>query len=137
MELLRQGGDAVEAALAYGRSELGPCTQTSSDEELLADALSLLAYDEPATSPCGQLLLESQRRALAEQLNGALLRIQGRLEQPMLERAYRQACAVMQELQHGGHARAVGLDVRAMVFGQLEAASAASHANAVSSTMTE
>lgn len=68
-------GSGFEAALAYGRAELGPGSKDEQDEELLSDALSLLAYADPATSPCGHLLRESYRAELAEELNGALLKV--------------------------------------------------------------
>lgn len=84
VELVRRAGSgsssssasgSVEEALAYGRSELGPRLQGPQDEELLSDALSLLAYADPAASPCGHLLRESSRAELAEELNGALLKV--------------------------------------------------------------
>jgi hypothetical protein len=64
-----------KAALAYGRAELRPWSKCDQDEELLADAMTLLAYDDPAASPCGHLLRESYRADLAEDLNGALLKV--------------------------------------------------------------
>lgn len=72
-------GIGFEAALVYGRAELGPGSKSQQDEELLSDALSLLAYSDPAASPCGHLLRESYRAELAEELNGALLKV--RLQQ--------------------------------------------------------
>jgi hypothetical protein len=71
-------GSGFEAALAYGRAELGPGSKSDQDEELLSDALSLLAYADPAASPCGHLLRESFRADLAEDLNGALLKVRCR-----------------------------------------------------------
>jgi hypothetical protein len=69
------GGGGFEAALAYGRAELGPGSKSPEEEELLSDALSLLAYADPAASPCGHLLRPGQRLQLAEELNGALLQV--------------------------------------------------------------
>jgi hypothetical protein len=69
------GGGGFEAALAYGRSELGPGIKSPDEEELLSDALSLLAYADPAASPSGHLLRPGQRLQLAEELNGALLQV--------------------------------------------------------------
>jgi hypothetical protein len=63
------------AALAYGRAELGTAAKTEADKELLSDALSLLAYADPGASPCGYLLRETYRADLAEDLNGALLKV--------------------------------------------------------------
>jgi hypothetical protein len=69
------GVGGFEAALAYGRAELGPGSKSPDEEELLSDALSLLAYADPAASPCGHLLRVGQRLQLAEELNGALLQV--------------------------------------------------------------
>lgn len=44
-------------ALQFGRAQLGPAATTLEDEELLSDAVSLLAYGDPEASPCGALLL--------------------------------------------------------------------------------
>ena len=63
-ELLRRGGPSsssggggTEAALAYGRSTLSAHRPRGpAEEELLSDALSLLAYEQPEVSPCGHLM---------------------------------------------------------------------------------
>jgi hypothetical protein len=52
-----------------------PGSKSPEEEELLSDALSLLAYADPAASPCGHLLRPGQRLQLAEELNGALLQV--------------------------------------------------------------
>lgn len=62
VELVAAG--RVDAALAYGRCELGAAPPGPADEDLFADALSLLAYDDPAASPCGRLLSPAHRRVL-------------------------------------------------------------------------
>ena len=51
---VRQRDD--EAAMAFGRSVLVKAASTGEDQELLQDALSLLGYNDPASSPCGNLL---------------------------------------------------------------------------------
>ena len=45
-----------EGAMAFGRAVLVREARSDEDMELLQDALSLLGYDDPATSPCGNLL---------------------------------------------------------------------------------
>ena len=54
-----------------------PSTPSTSEEEeeLLGDALTLLAYDDPRTGPEGHLLHEARRTALAEELNGAIMQV--------------------------------------------------------------
>lgn len=107
-------GIGFEAALAYGRAELGPGSKSQQDEELLSDALSLLAYSNPAASPCGHLLRESYRAELAEELNGALLKVRGSSGKPLLECTYRQAFALVEELKRTGVPAALVLDVASL-----------------------
>lgn len=45
-----------QAMLEFGRAQLGPAAAGPEDEELLSDAVSLLAYADPESSPCGNLL---------------------------------------------------------------------------------
>ena len=45
-----------EGAMAYGRAVLVHAIAGPEDAELLQDALSLLGYEDPSTSPCGALL---------------------------------------------------------------------------------
>jgi hypothetical protein len=45
-----------QAVLEFGRAQLGPAAAGPEDEELLSDAVSLLAYADPEASPCGNLL---------------------------------------------------------------------------------
>lgn len=42
--------------MVFGRTVLVKAATTGEDQELLQDALSLLGYDDPASSPCGNLL---------------------------------------------------------------------------------
>ncbi|KAF6266424.1 hypothetical protein COO60DRAFT_452801 [Scenedesmus sp. NREL 46B-D3] len=102
------------AALAYGRAELGPGSKSPDEEELLADALSLLAYADPGASPCGHLLRPGQRLQLAQELNGALLQARGMSAQPLLESYYRQAVVLLDELKRLGVPSALVLDVPAL-----------------------
>lgn len=73
VEQLRPGAAGPEAALLYGRSELGPAAKGTPEDELFIDALSLLAYSDPAASPAGHLLHQKHRQQLAEQLNDAIM----------------------------------------------------------------
>ena len=45
-----------EGAMAFGSLVLVKAAETDEDRELLEDALSLLGYEDPASSPCGSLL---------------------------------------------------------------------------------
>jgi len=119
-ELLRPGGAAaVEAALTYGRLVLAPHSpKGSDDEELLSDALSLLAYERPAESPCGHLLSQAARASLAESLNSAILAARGMPAVSPLERIYQQACVAIQELRTANDTRAALLDVRKLCLQQ-------------------
>ncbi|KAK9909014.1 hypothetical protein WJX75_006058 [Coccomyxa subellipsoidea] len=84
MELVRQRDD--EAAMAFGRSVLVKAASTGEDQELLQDALSLLGYNDPASSPCGNLLGTKVREDLAKLLIAAILKHTGRREQSAMER---------------------------------------------------
>jgi hypothetical protein len=59
LELVRARAPAA-AVLEFGRAQLGPAAATPEDEELLADAVSLMAYGDPEASPCGNLLSVSR-----------------------------------------------------------------------------
>ena len=56
----------------------------------LQDALSLLAYEEPEASPCGELLGAKAREDVAGALSAALLAHSGRSAQSALERCLAQ-----------------------------------------------
>ena len=77
-----------EAAMAYGRAELSKAATSSADQEDLQDALSLLAYDVPETSPCGHLLGQSHRAYLASSLNAAISLWQGQRARPALHQLF-------------------------------------------------
>lgn len=57
------------------------------------------------------------RAQLGDKLNGALLAARGRPAAPALERAYRQAAVVLQELRRVHEPRALVLDVQGVVGG--------------------
>ena len=76
-----------EAAMAYGRAELSKAAAASpAHQEELQDALSLLAYDVPEASPCGNLLSPSHQAHLASSLTSAISVHQGRPAQSALHR---------------------------------------------------
>ncbi|KAI8471590.1 MAG: hypothetical protein J3K34DRAFT_520411 [Monoraphidium minutum] len=62
LELIRAGAPQAQI-LEYGRARVSPAARGAADEELLADAVSLLAYDNPEASPCGALLSPGARAA--------------------------------------------------------------------------
>ncbi|EIE25153.1 SPRY-domain-containing protein [Coccomyxa subellipsoidea C-169] len=84
MELVRQRDD--EGAVKFGSTVLKKSAATGEDQELLQDALSLLGYNDPASSPCGSLLGTKVREDLAKVLTAAILKHTGKREQSALER---------------------------------------------------
>ncbi|KXZ46470.1 hypothetical protein GPECTOR_43g906 [Gonium pectorale] len=100
--------------LAYGSAELMPRCRTASDRDLLTDALSLLAFNDPAASPAGYLMRPAHRIALAEELNGSLLAVRGLPATSPLERLYQQAAAAMTELKRGDHPQVVSGEALAL-----------------------
>ncbi|KAK9820291.1 hypothetical protein WJX72_008659 [[Myrmecia] bisecta] len=113
VELVREGQD--EAAMAFGRAVLAHAAKTADDNELLQDSLSLLAYDDPQTSPCGHLLGTAHRAELASALNSAMLAQMGGQEESALERLYRHAVVLQQELTRGGDPAAALIDMKAVL----------------------
>ncbi|KAK9834310.1 hypothetical protein WJX81_005519 [Elliptochloris bilobata] len=107
LELVRARDD--EGAMRYGRSVLSGAAASDQDQELLQDALSLLAYEEPEASPCGELLGAKAREDAAAALSAALLAHSGRSAQSALERCLAQLGAVRRELVQLGDASAAML----------------------------
>ncbi|KIZ01764.1 hypothetical protein MNEG_6194 [Monoraphidium neglectum] len=107
-----------QSILEYGRAQLAPAAAGPEDEELLSDAVSLLAYAEPEASPCGTLLLPGARAELGDRLNGALLAARGRPLAPALERLYRQAAVTLDELRRAHEPRALVLDLHTACMGR-------------------
>ena len=79
-----------KGAVVFGRSTLSTVTKASADHELLQDALSLIAYDEPHSSPQGYLLGEQHKLDLAAKVNAAILQQKGRWPESNLERFLKQ-----------------------------------------------
>ena len=79
-----------KGAVTFGRSILSTASKTSADHELLQDALSLIAYDEPQSSPQGYLLGERHRLDLAASVNAAILQQKGRWSESKMERLLKQ-----------------------------------------------
>ncbi|PNH08263.1 Ran-binding proteins 9/10 [Tetrabaena socialis] len=103
--------------LSYGSAELWPRCRTAQDRELLTDALSLLAFRDPAASPAAYLLRPSHRVSLAEELNGAMLATRGLPATSPLERLYQHAAAALSELKRGDHPQALALpDARSLIL---------------------
>lgn len=76
IELIREG--RTEEALAYAQDHLSECGEEN--PQVLAElerTLALLAFEEPSSSPFGDLLHPSQRQKVASEVNAALLHDQG------------------------------------------------------------
>ncbi|GIM04787.1 hypothetical protein Vretimale_9293 [Volvox reticuliferus] len=99
----------TEEILAYGRTELWPRCRTPADRDLLMEAVSLLAFDDPAASPAGDMLRPVHRTMLAEELNGAMLACRGLPSTSPLERLYQQVTAVISQLKQMDYPQALVL----------------------------
>ncbi|KAJ3335878.1 hypothetical protein HDU93_004191 [Gonapodya sp. JEL0774] len=71
-------------------------------KETLIEIFSLVAYPDPYASPAGYLLDISEREAVANALNSAILAAQGRPTMPALEKLYRQSVVSVRELVRQG-----------------------------------
>ena len=68
-----KAGD-IEAALHYAQTELSARGEENAEFlQELEQALALLAYDDPSTSPFSELLQHSQRLKVVSELNSAVL----------------------------------------------------------------
>lgn len=79
-----------KGAVVFGRSTLSTADKSSADHELLQDALSLIAYDQPHSSPQGYLLGEQHKLDLADKVNAAILQQKGRWPESKMERLLKQ-----------------------------------------------
>jgi glucose-induced degradation protein 8 len=83
IELIRAGD--VDAALAFAETDLAPLGQEN--REFLAElerTMTLLAFEEPAAAPMGELLGPAQRQKTAGELNAAILSSQCQDKDPKL-----------------------------------------------------
>ena len=108
-----------------------PSCSTPEDKILLDSALTLLAYEDPSASPSAHLLTPAYLTDLAAAVAGALLSHRGREGSSALERCWRQAAAVVGELQRCGDPAAQLVDLRLVLHappweGGMPAASGAS-----------
>ncbi|XP_041366622.1 glucose-induced degradation protein 8 homolog [Gigantopelta aegis] len=74
IELIREKN--IELALEYAQSHLAE--RVEENPEVLSElerTLALLAFEEPETSPFGELLHPSQRQKVASELNAAILEV--------------------------------------------------------------
>ncbi|GLC42436.1 hypothetical protein PLESTF_000812400 [Pleodorina starrii] len=99
----------IRQILAYGAIELWPRCRTPVDRDLMTEALSLLAFSDPAASPAGEMLRPAHRTALAEELNGAMLACRGLPTRSPLERLYQQLYVVVSQLKQLDHPQALAL----------------------------
>ncbi|ELT94445.1 hypothetical protein CAPTEDRAFT_153259 [Capitella teleta] len=85
IELIRH--QQVEQALEFAQSHLAEHGEESQDILLeLERVMALLAFENPETSPFGELLHPSQRQKVASELNAAILEIENREQTPKLAR---------------------------------------------------
>ena len=77
-----------------------PSEVLKSNSKLLQDTLSLLAYPNPNQSPLAYLLQKSFKNELAEQVDLALLKHEGKSGVSPLHQVLRQCQVVMDELQY-------------------------------------
>lgn len=64
----------------------------------MQEALTLLAYQQPSSSPAGHLFGEKPRRGCADAANAVLMQLQGASKDSRLELLCQQAAAVRNEL---------------------------------------
>lgn len=72
----------------------------SSNSKLLKDTFALLAYSKPSVSPVSYLLQKSFKSALAEEIDLALLKHEGKSPVSSLHQILKQSQVVMDELQY-------------------------------------
>eukprot|EP00210_Caulerpa_lentillifera_P006479 g6191.t1 len=90
IQMIQSVDEDTHAALQFGRTFLTPSCSSSEDQAFLSEVLTLIAYDDPDTSPCGYLLGIDYRRDLAEELNNAIVESQRKRPKPPLEAIYKQ-----------------------------------------------
>lgn len=93
IELIVSGKQPLSEVLRYGREELYPLYD--SFPERLQEVYSLLAYTDLANSPVAHLVALGRRELVADRLNRAILKSQGRPAHAVLERLVAQAQAVL------------------------------------------
>lgn len=105
---------ALSEALAYGRALHAENPTRPEAQALLRKAFSLISYDNPrkAGGEVQVLISQEARVALAQEVNQAILKSQGRPSRPALERMYRQASAVILQLALMGAGDAAFINVR-------------------------
>ncbi|CAG8717223.1 5761_t:CDS:2, partial [Acaulospora colombiana] len=83
IEYIRQG--KVVEALEFAQDELAPRGEENPEFlEELERTMALLAFDDTAVSPVGDLLHHSQRQRTASELNAAILTSQSQEKDPKL-----------------------------------------------------
>jgi len=114
VELVREG--SLEESITFGRRELQEPPER--EAAALKDALALLAYPDPATSPVAHVLLPARRHAVAETLNEALLEQQREPKESRLRRLCKHALLVGEELEANEIPGARLIDLPGRVRGQ-------------------
>jgi len=117
MEMIRMR--RPEEALKFGLDVLGPTAKSASEQELLQEALTLVAHVNPEDCPnYHELLGEEAHTQLAEEVNAAILRYHGRSERSCLETLIRQAVVLKAELQDQGNPAISLLDLSKYSLGK-------------------
>ncbi|GMH45879.1 hypothetical protein BSKO_13842 [Bryopsis sp. KO-2023] len=127
MQMLQGGEEDAHNALQFGRTFLTPSCATPEDQVFLSEVLTLIAYDDPAHSPCGHLLKPEYRRELADELNSAILEQQGRSKRSSLETLYEQLIVSVEELKNCGDLQCRFFDFRKLLTDGLPEAKSKPH----------
>ncbi|KII86341.1 hypothetical protein PLICRDRAFT_43933 [Plicaturopsis crispa FD-325 SS-3] len=103
---------ALSRAIAYGQTL--QASPTPLPPALLRRTFGIVAYPDPerAGGEVAEIVGDAERARLAEEVNAAILRAQGKPTCPALERAYRQASACATQLVILGEGRAAYADLR-------------------------
>ncbi|KAL9542792.1 hypothetical protein MBANPS3_008429 [Mucor bainieri] len=116
--------DALKLVMQYGQKLQNEYqNDTQKTRSKLVDIFSLLAYNDPYSSPKAHLLKISRRDALATDVNAAILAFQNRPEMPAMERIYRQIILCNKELAFEGDGKAALLNIDDYCANDIEKAS--------------
>ncbi|CAO3649871.1 unnamed protein product [Mucor fragilis] len=104
--------DSLKLVMQYGQKLQNEYqNDTQKTRSKLVDIFSLLAYNDPYSSPKAHLLKISRRDALATDVNAAILAFQNRPEMPAMERIYRQIILCNKELAFEGYGKAALINI--------------------------
>ncbi|EPB86276.1 hypothetical protein HMPREF1544_06918 [Mucor circinelloides 1006PhL] len=122
--------DSLKLVMQYGQKLQNEYqNDTQKTRSKLVDIFSLLAYNDPYSSPKAHLLKISRRDALATDVNAAILAFQNRPEMPAMERIYRQIILCNKELALEGHGKAALINIDDYCANDIEKTSGESNCN--------